>query len=745
MPKDAEKPFGNISNSNVAKPDLPITAAIAGNPNCGKSALFNILTGTIQSVANYPGVTVERKVGQVRFGSREITLVDLPGTYSLTAYSLDELVARDFVVQARPHVVVNVLDATNLERNLYLTVQLMEMRLPMVLALNMTDVARRRGLRIDTARMTALLGMPVIETVATSGEGIKDLVAAMTVAADDANLFHLKPVSYGHEVENEVDQLAVLLAEDASLALRYPVRWLAVKLIEGDEHIWQEIRASAADPKRIEAAAQAAVHAIEVHFGESAATIVAERRYGFAAGIVRQCVEQTSVSNRNLTDSIDAVVCNRIAGPLLLLGIIYGIFLAIFHVADGWTWLFGKSPTGWVQWFFDDFLVDSLRGLQPRMPMLHSLLQDGVIGGIGGVLGFVPLIAVMFMFVAVLEDTGYIARAAFVLDRLLRPFGLQGKSILALIVSGGLGAGGCAVPGVMATRTLREEKDRLVTMLVAPLMNCGAKMPVYLMLIAAFFPRRQAETMFLLWAASWCIALTAAWVLRRFVIRGEQSPFVMELPAYHLPTLRGMLLHTWERCWMYIRKAGTIILAVNIVLWAMMYYPRIDTAPFEAQRAEARQRYASNAEQLSAAEQRIDNEQSRTQLRQSLAGRLGSALVPVTRLAGFSWQDNIALVGGFAAKEIVIGTLGVAYSLGSTDAEESHNLSQQLANDPAWSPLRAVALMAFVMVYAPCLSTIAVIRRESGSWKWTLLSLSYSTLLAFVLATAIYQIGGALL
>lgn len=722
----------------------PITAAVAGNPNCGKTALFNFLTGTVQAVANYPGVTVERKVGRLRFGTRDVSIVDLPGTYSLTAYSLDELIARDFVIQSRPHVVLNVVDASNLERNLYLTVQLLEMRLPMVIALNMADVARRRGCTIDVERMSALLGVPVIETVATTGEGIPALVEALVAAADGTTGRSLRPVSYGHEVEGEVEKLADLLGHDAALAARYPVRWLAVKLIEGDEQVLAEVRAAASEPARVEAAVRAAVGAVETHFGESAATIVAERRHGFAAGVVRECVRHSAAGGRDLTEKIDAVVCNRVFGPLLLLGVVYGIFLAIFRVADDWPWLFGRSPTGWVQWFFDDYLTARVAGLRSTMPMLHSLLQDGVIGGVGGVIGFVPLIAVMFLFVAVLEDTGYIARAAFVLDRLLRPFGLQGKSILALIVSGGLGAGGCAVPGVMATRTLREEKDRLVTMLVAPLMNCGAKMPVYLMLIAAFFADREAEAMFLLWAASWVVVLGAAWLLRRLVIRGDQAPFVMELPAYHVPTMRGMLLHTWERCWLYVRKAGTIILAVNIVLWAMMYFPRANPEPFDARRATVAEQVRSGALDAQQADDelhRIANEQMQRQLRDSVAGRLGSFLVPVSRWAGFDWRDNIALIGGFAAKEVVLGTLGVAYSMGTVETDASTGLAQRLAADPGWSPVRAAAMMAFVMVYAPCLSTVAAIRRESGRWRWTLLALAYSTGLAFLLACAIYQVG----
>lgn len=688
-----------------------ITAAIAGNPNSGKTSIFNSLTGMNQSVANYPGVTVERKTGHACHGGREITLVDLPGTYSLTAYSLDELIARDFVIESKPDVVVNVVSAASLERNLYLTVQLMEMQRPLVIALNMSDLAKRQGIRIDTAKMSVLLGAPVIETVGNRGIGLGALLEATADTATDPAANKLRPVSYGHEVETEVEKVAEVIAREERLIGRYPARWLAVKLIEGDKRVLQKVRQLAGNPAAIESASAAAVAAIESHFGESAEIIIAERRYGFAAGIVRECVHSTAESRQNITDTIDSVVCHRVFGPLLVLAVVYSLFVAIFKVADEWKWLFGRSPKGWIEWLFEDAAPRLVAGLEEPMPLLHSLLHDGVIGGVGGVLAFVPLIATLFAFVAILEDTGYVARVAFVLDRLLRVFGLQGKSMLAMIVGGGLGAGGCAVPAVMATRTLREEKDRLVTMLVVPLMNCGAKIPVYLMLIAAFFASHKPQIMFSLWAASWVIALGAAWVLRKTVFHGEQTPFVMELPAYHVPTLRGVLTHTGERVWQYIRKAGTVILAVNLLIWAAMSFPRLNTA------------------------------EGADQLRHSIAGRIGSAIEPLTRYAGFDARDNVALIGGFAAKEVVVGTMGIIHANDDSSARRAEGLSAKLAADPSWSQTRALALMVFVMIYSPCSATLMVIRRESGKWRWALFAMAYTTVLAFIVATAVYQIG----
>jgi ferrous iron transport protein B len=719
-----------------------LRAAIAGNPNAGKTSLFNAMTGRHLKVANYPGVTVERREGRVRRDGRELTFVDLPGTYSLSAQSADEIVAREYLVEETPDVVVDVVDASNLERNLYLAVQFLEMELPLVIALNMVDVAAKRGSTIDAKKMAALLNVPVIPTVGHRGYGAADVIDACWQMGAGVDPPAGCTVTYGHEVDDEVDELADRVADDAGLSPRCTPRHVAVKLIERDPQVLTLVRRFAEDPVGIEQAAEQAIRAIEEHFGESAEVILAEARYGFVAGIVRRCVTRQRESRRTVTDQVDAFVCHRVFGPLFLAGVVYLLFVLVFRLADGWPWLFGRSPTQWMEWSFAA-LGSALAGLKPTAPMLHSLLVDGVVGGVGGIMCFVPLIFVLFACVAVLEDTGYLARVAFVLDRALKVFGLQGKSVLAMIVSGGLGGGGCAVPGVMATRVLQEEKDRLVTMLVAPLMNCGAKMPVYLLLIAAFFPALQAKMLFVLWVLSWVFALGAAWVIRRFVVKGPRTPFVMELPIYHVPTVRGVLRHTWQRTWMFIRKAGTLILATSIILWALMYFPHLDTADLDARVADARSAALAEGTARPEAIGVLTAERRAAQLRHSVAGRLGSALEPVSRWAGFDWRDNIALIGGFAAKEVVVGTLGVAYSMGNVNPDESESLSQRLREDPGWSPLQAFAMMIFVMIYAPCVTVQIVTRRESGGWKWPLFSLTYTTVLAFALAVAVYQVGSA--
>lgn len=689
---------------------------IAGNPNSGKTSVYNQLTGAAQQVSNYPGVTVEYKRGWLRHKGPRVAVVDLPGAYSLTAYSQEELVARNYIIDRRPALVVDVVDASNLERNLYLTTQIMEIRRPMVIALNMVDAAERRGYRVDAAKLSQLLGTPVIPTVASRGTGISELRDACVAILEGRLDASPAPMRYGHPVDEEVITVARAIEAYPSLTHAFAPGWLAVKLIENDEAAIAQARALAPDTMDmlLEMAARA-TQRIESHFGVDTATTIAEHRYGVAAGMVKACLSCSAESRRDLTDRIDAVVCNRVLGPAILVAVVAALFFWVFKLSDEWAWIpwlgAWRSPTGMMAWLFDA-LSGLIAPLETTMPMFHSLLDAGVIGGVGGVMNFVPLIFLMFLFVSALEDSGYIARVAFILDRALRVFGLQGNSILAFIVAGGLGAGGCAVPGIMATRTMREDKDRLITMLVTPFMNCGAKMPVYAMLIAAFFPSNRTLVMMVLWGLSWATALCAAWILRRTLVRGDQHPFVMELPPYHMPVIRGVLRHTWERTWTYIKKAGTIILAINILLWGFMYFPR--------------------------APEGVDGPEA---LAYSMAGHTGKAFEPVTRSAGFDWRTNIALIGGFAAKEVIVGALGTAYALEDQTEDDYLSLSQRLARRDDWNPVRAFALMVFVMLYAPCLVTIAVIRRESGSWKWAAFSTVYSTILAFVLATVVYQIG----
>ncbi|MCF8028379.1 MAG: ferrous iron transport protein B [Desulfobacteraceae bacterium] len=694
------------------------TIALAGNPNSGKTTLFNALTGARQHVGNYPGVTVEKKTGVYKIDDREFSLVDLPGTYSMTAYSLEEVIARDFIATQKPAVVVDIVDAANLERNLYLTLQIIEMGVPVCIALNMMDVAKSRGVRIDAPRLSALLGVPVVPTVARNGTGKKELMAAAAQVADTYAGPKELNVSYGEDIDSALAEMEPIISRGQFLTQYYPARWVALKYLEADEQIVSAgRRADAHVSEKLEQIAGRVASHLNRTLDTDAESIIADHRFGFIKSIIRQgVIEVENEQNRlYLSDQIDKVLINRLAGPFIMAGVV----LLLYH----FTFAFSEIPAAWMESGFA-----ALRGMaEAHMAegVLKSLVISGIIDGVGGVLGFVPIILLMFLGITILEDSGYLARVAFMLDRVFKVFGLHGSSVMPFIVSGGI-AGGCAVPGIMAARTLKSPKERLATLLTVPFMNCGAKLPVFALLIGAFFASHKAWVMFAVTLMSWGGALAVAWVLRKTIIRGTATPFIMELPPYRLPTVRGVLIHAWERTWQYIRKAATVILAISILLWALMSFPGLpaDQAEIFGPGQEAA---------LAGAE-----------LRHSVAGRIGTSLEPVTELAGFDWRTNIALVGGFAAKEVIVSTLGTAYSMGEIDAEEASGLSRRLARSPQWGPLTAFALIVFVMFYSPCFVAVVCIAREAGSWKWAVFSVAFNTVLAFVLAVSVYQAGSLL-
>ncbi|MGM0786443.1 MAG: ferrous iron transport protein B [Thermodesulfobacteriota bacterium] len=694
------------------------TIALAGNPNSGKTTLFNSLTGARQQVGNYPGVTVEKKTGVYKINGLELTLVDLPGTYSMTAYSLEEVIARDFIATEKPAVVVDIVDAANLERNLYLTLQIIEMGVPVCIALNMIDVAEGRGVRIDAERLSDLLGVPVVPTVARSGRGKRQLMEAAATAADIPSRAKGPDVSYGADIDNALSEMEPLISEAGFLVQYYPARWVALKYLEADEQIVSA--GQAADPelssRLVQIADRVASH-LSATLDTDPESVIADQRFGFIKSIIRQGVVRVDNEQNRLylSDKIDRVLINRLAGPVIMAGVV----LLLYHL----TFALSEVPAAWMESGFG-----ALRGLADAHMaegMLKSLVISGIIDGVGGVLGFVPIILLMFVGITILEDSGYLARVAFMLDRVFKVFGLHGSSVMPFIVSGGI-AGGCAVPGVMAARTLKSPKERLATLLTVPFMNCGAKLPVFALLIGAFFAGYKAWVMFAVTVISWAGALLVARLLRMTVIRGEPTPFIMELPPYRLPTLQGVIIHAWERTWQYIRKAGTVILAISVLLWAMMSFP---TLPEQ------------RAEMFGPGQQA---ELARAELQYSVAGRIGTSLEPATSLAGFDWRTNIALVGGFAAKEVIVSTMGTAYSMGEVDAEKSSGLSARLSNSDHWSPLTAFALIIFVMFYSPCFVAVVCIAREAGSWKWALFSMGFNTVLAFLLAVAVYQAGSLL-
>lgn len=727
--------------------------ALAGNPNCGKTTLFNAITGARQHVGNYPGITVEKKEGHCRVKGKQVRLVDLPGTYSLTAYSPEELVARNFLILDRPSAVINIVDSSNLERNLYLTIQLLEMGVPVLIALNMIDVAASRGMEINSEELGRRLGLPVIPTVGRTGKGKEQLMEAAEQLAE--NHPHWEPIRipYGPDIDPVLDKMEEQIQSGGFLTDSMPARWTALKYLEADEEVVG--KGAQSDPAlsdRLEKLAEQVSQHLKKTLDSYPEAIIADHRYGFITALLKQGVvtQKNKADRLYLSDRIDQVLTNRFFGPVLMLLIIYTVYK--------FTFTYSKMPVEWLEAGFSALgkFVDS--ALAPGI--FKSLIVSGVIDGVGGVFGFVPLIFFMFFAIAFLEDTGYLARVAYMLDRVFRTFGLHGSSVMAYIISGGI-AGGCAVPGVLATRTLRSPRERIATLLTAPYMNCGAKVPVFAMLIAAFFSAKEAQVMFLLTILSWAAALLIAKLIRSTVLRGPSTPFLLELPPYRLPTFKGLLIHTWERTWQYIRKAGTIILTFSILFWALMSFPGLperDKKIYNEKRASIvelapqgikESLLASNASGGVSAPaidryrlrlQKIDFEEARAALKNSIAGRIGSALTPISSLCGFDWRINVALLSGVAAKEIILSTMGTAYSLGQAKRGEETPLSARLAADPSWNPLKAFSVIVFIMLYAPCLAAVTCIIRES-SWKWGLFSLVFNTSIAFILSALVYRGG----
>ena len=677
--------------------------ALAGNPNSGKTTLFNALTGARQQVGNYPGVTVEQKEGVCRRGGAEIRVVDLPGTYSLTAYSQEERVARNYIIEEKPDLVVDVVDASNLERNLYLAVQLMELGVPVVLAFNMSDVAKARGLEFDLAEMSRLLRMPIVPTEGHRGKGLDELVAAAHQAAASAAGYRPAEIHYGADVEQVLAQITARLEGQLPRAGARERRWTAVKLLENDA----EVQAGVASGE-VHALVQAEQARLAALLGDTPEMLIADGRYGFISGVCQKTVRSTVEARHTVSDRIDEIVIHRFWGLPIFLGLMYAVFWLTFTA--------GTPPMDWIDGLFG-WLGKTVAGFWPEgsESLLQSLLVDGVIAGVGGVLIFLPNILLLFLAIAILEDSGYLARAAFIMDRLMHKIGLHGKSFIPMLTGFG-----CSIPAIMATRTLESRRDRLTTMLVVPLVSCGARLPIYALIIPAFFPQAwRAPMLWIIYVTGIVLAILCAKLLRATLFKGESVPFVMELPPYRLPTLKGIWIHMWDRGGAYLKKAGTVILAISIVLWALTSFPTLDAVD----------------ESLPAEEQQA------AQLAHTVAGRIGHALEPIIRPLGFDWRIGTAMIGAFAAKEVFVAQLGIVYSVGEAD-EESEPLREKLQQN--YSPLVGLCILLFMLISAPCMATIAVTKRESNSWGWALFQLAGLTILAWLVTFAVYRLGSLL-
>jgi len=716
-----------------------ITIALVGNPNSGKTSVFNNLTGSRQHVGNWPGVTVEKKEGWIAGQDVRMKVVDLPGTYSLTAFSIEEVIARDFIIKDNPDVVVDVIDASNLERNLYLAVQLLEMGANVVFALNMMDVVENMGGRIEIELLSELLGVPVVPMIARNGRGTGELIDAARMAATEGRGDKQVEIPYGRGIEEFIGRLSEKISHD-NLAQDYPVRWLAIKLIENDEDVVERLSRDPAGADLVAAAGKMREQLLTLQ-NDDPETLIADRRYGFISGLIREVFTRPDYSRRTVSDKVDEVVANRVLG--------FPIFLFFMWLTFQLTFRLGAAPVSWIESFFE--WCQGVLSAIPGDTMIESLLVDGIIGGVGGVVVFLPVIVLLFLAIAFLEDSGYMARAAFIMDRVMHYIGLHGKSFIPMLIGFG-----CSVPAIMATRTLENRKDRIITILIIPLMSCGARLPVYVLLAGAFFPASAAgHVIFSMYVIGIVLAIIAAKVFTSLLFPGESSPFVMELPPYRLPTTKSILILMWERAWLYLKKAGTVILAIAVLIWFLMAFPQsypgrgelesrlktveaqLEYAPFVKAQGE---QVNVGVEELEIQVHEIRNQMATRKLENSLAGRLGRTIEPVFKPLGFDWRSSIALFAGLAAKEVVVSTLGTVYSIGDAD-EESQSLRRALQKDPAFNPLKAYVLMLFVLLSVPCMATLAVIRRETNSWRWPLFSAGYHFALAWTVCFIVYQLG----
>ena len=781
-----------------------IRIALAGNPNCGKTTMFNNITGAKQHVGNYPGVTVEKKEGHTKFDGQELLFIDLPGTYSLTARSLDELVARNVIVNDNPDVIVNVLDASNLERNLYLAAQLLELEKPMVIALNMSDVAEEMGIKYDLKKMAEMTGATIVNTVGRTNIGTKELLEA-TVSVAASKKAPGVTINYGDLLEGKIAELVDLLKEAGTVT--YPLRWIAVKLLEKDADVIGKVMRfdnTEAVIQKAEAIREEIKNQVDLD------VVFQEYRHRFAVEVYNICLTQAPTQLETRSDRYDKILTHRILG--------LPIFMVVMWLLFNFVNTVGAIPQGWIE--------DGFTALQAWVVtvipegQLQSLISDGVIAGVGAVLSFVPLILLLFLGISFLEDTGYMARAAFVIDRVMRACGLHGKSFIPLLLGFG-----CSVPSVMGARILDNYKDRMVTILITPFMSCSARLPVYTLFAAAFFPPEWAGTVvFGVYALGIVFGIVFAKIFRKYLFAGEAEPFVMELPPYHLPTLKATLTHMFERGIMYLKKAGTFILAASILVWFITTYP-MDveySKDYDALHDQVAQTYEmkdaetlahfgittddqkdavdkivedmkstvqdatdaakaagedepevaveedseapelfndikdenkdlfpaawamyKNSANLDAENDKLDKEQASEKIEQSYAASFGKAINPVLEPLGFDWKMGLSLVAGLAAKEVVISTLGTIYAVGGDDQNPAP-LTEYLQNDPHFTPLIALTLMLFILIYPPCIAALAVIRRKTGSWKWMLFMFFYENAFAWIACFIFYNVGRAL-
>lgn len=709
-----------------------INVALVGNPNCGKTSLFNIASGAHEHVGNYSGVTVDAKEGFFDFQGYHFRIVDLPGTYSLSAYTPEELYVRKHIIEETPDVIINVADSSNLERNFYLTTQLIDMNVRMVIALNMYDELESSGNKLDYIKLSQLIGVPMIPTVCRRGEGIDQLFHVIigiyeggdflsqkgeirSEILEDLRDWHktyvpdhefgshkeeedARPrgymrhihINHGPELERSIEEVKKAISQNEDIRHKYSTRFLSIKLLENDKEI-ENFISTLPNGKEIIAIRNKESLRIRKVMNEDSEQAITDAKYGFITGALKETFTDNHLEKEQTTRVIDSIMTHRIWG--------YPIFFLFLYIMFEGTFVLGDYPMQGIEWLVDQ-LGNLIRNNMAEGP-LKDLLIDGIIGGVGGVIVFLPNILILYFFISILEDSGYMARAAFIMDKIMHRMGLHGKSFIPLIMGFG-----CNVPAIMATRTIEDRKSRLITMLVNPLMSCSARLPIYLVMIGAFFPNCASFMLLCIYTAGILLAVIMARIFSKFLVKGEDSPFVMELPPYRMPTSKSIMRHTWEKGAQYLKKMGGIIMIASIIIWFLGYYPQHDA-------------YESVAEQQE----------------NSYIGQIGKAIEPVIKPLGFDWKLGIGLISGVGAKELVVSTLGVLY----TNEGDVENVN--LSNRIPITPLVALAYMLFVLIYFPCIATFAAIKQESGNWKWAIFTAGYTTGLAWLVAFTVFQIG----
>lgn len=715
-----------------------INVALVGNPNCGKTSLFNVASGSHEHVGNYSGVTVDAKEGHFDFQGYHFRLVDLPGTYSLSAYSPEELYVRKHIIDETPDVIINVVDAGNLERNLYLTAQLIDMNVRMVVALNMYDALLHSGNTLDHKKLGQLFGVPIVPTVSRTGKGIDNLFHVIIGLYEGADFIGQKEeiqdeamreyrewhdkyvpdhkygshdeethdfdgksyirhihINHGPELERSIDAVKEVICKNENIRYKYSTRFLAIKLLENDKDIEQRVISTLPNGEEVIRVRDKEAERIRLSMNEDSEQAITDAKYGFITGALKETYTEKNQNTEMFTRIVDSIVTHKIWG--------FPIFFVFLYLMFECTFVFGEYPKGWIEWLVEQ-IASLAETFMPAGP-LKDLIVDGIIGGVGGVIVFLPNILLLYIFISFMEDSGYMARAAFIMDKIMHKMGLHGKSFIPLIMGFG-----CNVPAIMASRIIESRKSRLVTILINPLISCSARLPIYLVMIGAFFPSKASLVLLSIYVTGILLAVLMARIFSRFIVRGDDAPFVMELPPYRMPTAKSVLRHTWEKGAQYLKKMGGIIMIASVIIWFLGYYPNHDA-------------YSTTAEQQE----------------NSYIGQIGKAIEPVIEPLGFDWKMGIGILSGIGAKELVVSTLGVLYT--NDDDIESVDLADRIPI----TPLVAYGYMLFVLTYFPCIATVAAIKNESGSWKWAAFTICYTTLLAWIVAFLVHQVGGIFL